>query len=59
MQMPKDHEEKLKKDQQNAQAFGDEEFAQPLDEHSVEEIERAQRTGDEEEHGSKKKANKH
>lgn len=57
--MPKDDAAKLKKNQQNAQAYGDEEFSQPLDEHSVEEIERAQRTGDEEEHGSKKKSNKH
>lgn len=59
MQMPKNHAEKLKKSQQDAPAYGDEEFAQPLDEHSVEEIERAQRTGDEEEHGSKTKADKH
>jgi hypothetical protein len=56
--MPKDQAEKLKKNQQNAQPYGDEEFAQPLDEHSVEEIERAQKTGDEDERGSKKKSDK-
>lgn len=38
--------ENLKTQQSNSENLTNEEFAQPLDEHSVEEKERAQRTGD-------------
>lgn len=37
--------EHLNKKQAKNNTFADEEFAQPLDEHSVEEKERAQKTG--------------
>ncbi|GEB76991.1 hypothetical protein [Sporolactobacillus inulinus] len=37
-----------KKDEKKNQSAFDQEFAEPLDEHSVEERERAQRTGDSE-----------
>ncbi|TGA97791.1 hypothetical protein E4665_10350 [Sporolactobacillus shoreae] len=38
--------ENLKNQQQKSENLANEEFAQPLDEHSIEEKERAQRTGD-------------